>query len=136
MELHQQLAQVPLLADLPDKVRRRLADIGKRRQYGPDEAIIREGESGIAFYIVLSGSARVEQHGERIARLGPGAFFGELALLEEHARTASVIADEPTVCLGFTRWEFTALLDEHPQVAVPIMHELIRRIHKAEHHGA
>lgn len=135
MELHQQLAQVPLLAGLPDKVRRRLAEIGKRRQYGPDEPIIREGESGIAFYIVLSGSARVEQQGERIGELAAGDFFGELALLEEHARTASVIATEDTICLGFTRWEFTAMIDEHPQVAVPIMHVLIRRLHRREHHG-
>jgi CRP-like cAMP-binding protein len=136
VELHEQLAQVPLLASLPDKVRRRLADIGKRRQYAADEAIIREGESGIAFYIVLSGSARVEQHGDRIGELAAGDFFGELALLEEHPRTASVIANEETVCLGYTRWEFTALLDEHPEVAVPIMHVLIRRLHRREHHTA
>ncbi len=136
MELKEQLAQVPLLAGLPDKVRRRLAEIGKRRRYGRDETIVREGESGIAFYIVLSGSCRVEQRGERIGQLGAGDFFGELALIEDHARTATVIANEETECLGFTRWEFTALLDEHPQVAVPMMHVLIRRLHRREHHGA
>ena len=135
MELHEQLAQVPLMAGLPDKVRRRLADIGKRRRYGPDEPIVREGESGIAFYVVLSGSARVEQHGERIGELAAGDFFGELALIEEHPRSATVTANEETECLGFTRWEFTALIDEHPQVAVPIMHALIRRLHQREHHG-
>lgn len=136
MELKEQLAGVPLLAGLPDKVRRRLAEIGKRRRYTTDETIIREGESGVAFYIVLSGSARVEQRGERIGQLAPGDFFGELALIEEHARTATVIANEDTECLGFTRWEFTALVDEHPEVAVPIMHVLIRRLHRREHHGA
>ena len=135
MELHEQLAQVPLLAGLPAKVRRRLAEIGKRRRYAPGEAIIQEGVGGIAFYIVLSGRARVEQRGETIGEVGAGDFFGELALIEEHPRSASIIAEDETECLGFTRWEFTALLDEHPLVAVPIMHALIRRIHRREHHG-
>lgn len=135
MELKQQLAQVPLLADLPDKVRRRLAEIGKRRRYAAGETIIREGESGVAFYIVLSGAARVEQRGETIGQIAAGDFFGELALIEEHPRSATIVATEDTECLGFTRWEFTALLDEHPEVAVPMLHVLIRRLHRREHHG-
>lgn len=135
MELKQQLAQVPLLADLPDKVRRRLAEIGKRRRYAAGETIIREGESGVAFYIVLSGAARVEQRGETIGQIAGGDFFGELALIEEHPRSATIVATEDTECLGFTRWEFTALLDEHPEVAVPMLHVLIRRLHRREHHG-
>lgn len=136
MELKEQLASVPLLAGIPDKVRRRLAEIAKRRHYAPDEVIVREGESGVAFYIVLSGSARVEQHGQVIGQLAAGDFFGELALIEEEPRTATVIAVEETECLGWTRWEFTALLDEHPEIAVPIMHVLIKRLHRREHHGA
>lgn len=136
MELKQQLAQVPLLADLPDKVRKRLAEIGKRRRYPAGETIIREGESGVAFYIVLSGAARVEQRGETIGQVAAGDFFGELALIEEHPRSATIVAVEDTECLGFTRWEFTALLDEHPEVAVPMLHVLIRRLHRREHHGA
>ena len=135
MELAEQLGQVPLLAGLPDRVLRRLAEIGKRRRYAPGETVISEGESGVAFYVVLSGKVRVEQRGEAIGELGPGDFFGELALIEEHPRSATIVAVDETECLGFTRWEFTALLDEHPQIAVPMMHELIRRIHRREHHG-
>lgn len=136
MELQEQLAQVPLLADIPAKVRRRLAEIGKRRRYAPEETVIREGESGIAFYIILNGKVRVEQRGAPIGELGAGDFFGELGLIEEHARSATIVAMEDTECLGFTRWEFTALLDEHPEVAVPIMHVLIRRLHRQEHHAS
>ena len=135
MELHEQLASVPLLAGLPDRVRRRLAEIGKRRRYAAGDPIVQEGESGIAFYIVLNGSARVEQRGQAIGRVGAGEFFGELALIEDEPRTASVIADEETETLGFTRWEFTALLEEHPQVAVPMMNALIKRLHRRERHG-
>lgn len=136
MDLDQQLASVPLLAGLEPKVLRRLADIGKRRTYTADEVIVKEGTTGTALYIVLSGQARVERDDKAIAELGAGSFFGELALIEEHARTATVVAAAPTECLLFPAWEFTALLEEHPEVAVPIMRELIARTHRREHHGA
>ncbi|MGH2444727.1 MAG: cyclic nucleotide-binding domain-containing protein [Candidatus Limnocylindria bacterium] len=136
MELEQQLASVPLLAGLENRVRRRLAAIGKRRTYAADEAIVREGTTGTALYIVLSGKARVERDGGVVGSVGRDGFFGELALIEEHPRTATVIADEETECLLFPAWEFKALLEEHPEIAVPIMNALIARIHNRERHGA
>jgi CRP-like cAMP-binding protein len=136
VELEQQLASVPLLAGLDDRVRRRLAEVGKRRTYAADETIVREGSTGTALYIVLSGTARVEREGAAIGKLKAGDFFGELALIEEHPRSATVVAAESTECLLFPAWEFTALLNEHPEVAVPIMRALIGRLHRREHHGA
>ena len=136
MELEQQLASVPLLAGIEDRVRRRLAEIGKRRTYAADETIVKEGSTGTALYIVLKGRARVERAGEAIGQLSTGDFFGELALIEEHPRTATVVASEETDCLLFPAWEFTALLEEHPVIAVPIMRALIGRLHRREHHGA
>ncbi len=136
MELAQQLKTVPLLADLDDRVRRRLAEVGKRRTYGPDEAIVKEGSTGTALYIILSGRARVERGGSPIGELSPGDFFGELALIEEHPRSATVVAAADTDCLLFPAWEFTALLKEHPEIAVPIMRALIERLHRRELHGA
>jgi CRP-like cAMP-binding protein len=136
VDLDQQLASVPLLAGLEPKVRRRLAETGKRRTYQPDEVIVREGTTGTALYIVLSGRARVERDGKTIAELNTGDFFGELALIEEHPRSATVVASDQTDCLLFVAWEFTSLLEEHPEIAVPIMRELIHRTHRREHHGA
>ncbi len=136
MELEQQLASVPLLAGLNNRIRKRLAETGKRRTYAAGDDIVREGSSGTALYIVLSGDARVERGGERLGGVKAGDFFGELALIEEHPRSASVIADSETECLLFPAWEFTALLDEHPEIAVPIMRALIQRLHHREHHGA
>jgi CRP-like cAMP-binding protein len=136
VELAQQLASVPLLADLDDRVRRRLAEVGKRRTYDADDPIVKEGSTGTALYIILSGKARVERGGEAIGELGPGEFFGELALIEEHPRSATVVAVTETDCLLFPAWEFTALLKEHPEIAVPIMRALIGRLHRREHHGA
>ncbi len=138
MELEQQLAAVPLLAGLDRQTRRRLAENGKHRTYGPDEVIVREGTSGTALYIVLRGRARVERNvdgrAEPLGELKPGDFFGELSLIEEHPRTATVVAVDETECLLFSAWEFTALLEEHPQIAVPIMRALIARLHRREQH--
>ena len=136
MELEQQLASVPLLAGLNARIRRRLAETGKRRTYAADEEIVREGSTGTALYIVLSGTARVVRGGDALGEVGVGDFFGELALIEEHPRSASVIAATETECLLFPAWEFTALLEEHPEIAVPIMRALIARLHRREHHGA
>lgn len=136
MELAQQLASVPLLADLNDRVRRRLAEVGKRRTYAAGDPIVKEGSTGTALYIILSGRARVEREGAALGELSSGDFFGELALIEEEPRSATVVAVDDTDCLLFPAWEFTALLKEHPEIAVPIMRALIGRLHRREHHQA
>ena len=135
MELETQLASVPLLAGLDDRVRRRLAQIGKRRTYAADEAIVKEGSTGTALYVLLSGRVRVERAGSPVGELGVGDFFGELALIEEEPRSATVVAVDETECLLFPAWEFRALLEEQPQIAVAIMRALIERIHRQERHG-
>lgn len=137
MDLTEMLAGVPLLAELDHKTLERLARDGKRRTYAAGEAIISEDAPAAALYIILSGHASVERTADDaglVGQLGPGDFFGELALIEEHPRTATVRATEPTECVLFVAWEFTALLKEHPQVAVPIMYALIARTHRREHH--
>jgi len=136
VELEQQLASVPLLAGLDARIRRRLSETGKRRTYDAGAEIVKQGSTGTALYIVLSGTARVERDGEALGKLDAGDFFGELALIEEHPRSASVMADTETECLLFPAWEFTALLEEHPEIAVPIMRALIGRLHRREHHPA
>jgi len=136
VELEQQLASVPLLAGLEPRARHRLAEVGKRRTYAPGEEIVREGTTGTALYILLTGAARVEQDGQELGQLSAGDFFGELALIEEHPRSATVTASAETDCLLFPAWEFTALLEEHPEVAIPIMRALIKRLHRSEHHPA
>ncbi len=136
MELEAQLATVPLLAGLDKRVRRRLAEIGKRRTYAPGETIVKEGSVGTALYIVLRGNVRVERGGTTVGNLGAEDFFGELALIEDEPRSASVIAVDEADCLLFPAWEFRALLEEHPQIAMAIMRALIARLHRQERHGS
>jgi CRP-like cAMP-binding protein len=66
--------------------------------------------------------------------MGPGEFFGELALIEEHGRTATIRAETDLTCLVITAWEFRASLEEHPQMAIPMLNTIISRLHRREHH--
>ncbi len=136
MDLEQLLASVPLTAGLEGRVRKRLAGIGRVRAYPGGTTIVEEGATATALYIVVSGKARIVRGGETIGEVVRGDFFGELALIEEHPRSATVIADEDTECLLFPAWEFTALLAEHPELAVSIMRALIARLHKREQHAS
>ncbi len=136
MELQQTLANVPLFASLDKKTMKRLADQGKRRTYGSGEVIVHEDAPASALYIIVSGRVRVDrvsaEGGEPLTYLTPGDFFGELALIEDHPRSATVTAVDPTECVLYVAWEFTALLKENPAVAVPIMYALIERLHRHE----
>lgn len=137
MDVESALASTKLLSSLDRKTIKRLADQGKHRSYEAGEVIIREGAPASALYIILSGKVHFEvaEGGPApVATAGPGDFFGELALIEEHPRSATVIADEPTECILFVAWEFTALLKEFPEMAVPLMNALIARLHRREHH--
>ncbi len=138
MDLEATLASVPLLSALDRKTLQRLAEHAKVRTYEPGERIVTQDAPASALYVILSGRVSVERgHGdplERVGDLGPGDFFGELALIEEHPRTATVTAVDETRCILFVAWEFTALLKEYPQIAVPLLTELIRRTHRREHH--
>jgi CRP-like cAMP-binding protein len=138
VDLEAALAATPLLSGLDKRTLNRLAETAKLRTYEAGEAIVSQDAPASALYVILTGRARVER-GEHepatlVGELGPGDFFGELALIEEHARTATVRAAENTQCALFVAWEFTALLKEHPAIAVPIMNALIARIHRREHH--
>ena len=136
MDLEQTLASAPLLHELDPQIIKRLAEQGVRRVYAPGEWIIRQDAPASALYVILRGRARAVKDGDHDrtpSELYALDFFGELALIEDHPRTASVQAIEETECILFVAWEFTALLKEHPVMAVPIMNALIKRLHRREH---
>jgi CRP/FNR family transcriptional regulator len=138
VNLEEALAATPLLASVDRKTIKRLAAQGKHRAYEPGDAIVKEGSPASAFYIILTGRVHIERGDSsgRLGELGPGDFFGELALIEDHPRSATIIADEPTDCILFVAWEFTALLKENPQMAMVLLMAMIRVLHRREHHTA
>jgi CRP-like cAMP-binding protein len=91
------------------------------------KALTREGEIGHEFFVIESGTADVERGGERINQLGPGDFFGELALLEEDRRTATVTATSPMELVVMTRSDFRALDRSMPDVHAQVSAAIERR---------
>ena len=127
------LGNVPLFDGLAPKELAAVANAAKERRYDVGETIVGEGEGGVGFFVIAEGTARVEQRGERRATLGPGASFGEVALLDEGGRrTASVVAESPVRVFGLTSWQFTPLLEQHPQIAVKLAKLLARRLRETE----
>lgn len=127
---------IKLLSALSSKERAKILAYAKRQTYEPGDTVVREGDSGMHLYFVTEGHARVQQVGQSwIGRLEPGDFFGELALIEDHSRTATVVAEDALTCLLIPAWEFRALLKEHPILAVELLNALISRLHRREHHG-
>jgi CRP-like cAMP-binding protein len=106
------------------------------RQYSAGQPIVTQGQGGEGFFVIVSGKAeafRQRADGEKVGvnTFGPTDFFGELALLDDGLRTASVIAVEPTQCLALTRWDFLAALREDAEMSVIILQELAKRFRRA-----
>ena len=122
---------IPALFDaLPPKVRDQVLANAKRRTFRAGEDLVREGDSALNLFVVVSGHARIERaDAGAVGRFGPGDFFGEVALLDKTSRTATVVAEDDVTCYLIPAWEFRALLDEHPRMAIPMLHKLIDRLH-------
>jgi len=130
------LRKVPLFEDLDDRSIKAIANAVVEQSYEPGQEIVREGDTGVGAFVIRSGRCEVLQKrgGEpvRLGELGPGDFFGEMALLDEFPRSATVRAIEPTTCLGLTRWHFRGILESHPQIALGILPVLTKRLRNAE----
>ena len=130
------LSKAPLFQGLKKRQLERLARRFVEREYAADAAIVTQGQGGEGFFIVVSGKAdaiRERLDGTKVVvnTFGPSDYFGELALLDDGPRTASVIAVEPTQCLVLTRWDFFGALKEDVDTAISILKELARRFRLA-----
>ena len=113
-----ELKSVRLFAGLNQRQLRQLARLVKERSYRPGVTIVEEGTmSGVGFFIVAEGEAAVSVDGEEVARIGPGGHFGELALINEDARTASVTAVTLLRCHVIAFWDFRKFARDNPDVA-------------------
>jgi CRP/FNR family transcriptional regulator, cyclic AMP receptor protein len=126
------LRKVPLFAELGDRELKRLAEHFKERMFPEGSAVTTEGATGIGFFIIGDGSATVSIGGEERTTLGPGDFFGEIALVDEGTRSATIVAATDLLCYGLTAWEFRPFVEEHPQVAWPMLKTLARRLREAQ----
>jgi CRP-like cAMP-binding protein len=126
------LRKVSLFADLDNRDLERLANEFKERTFPVGAAVVSEGASGAAFFVIAEGQARVTVQGDERGRLGPGDHFGEIALLDEGVRSATVTAETELRCYGLTPWDFRPFVEEHPQVAWKLLQVLARRLRTSQ----
>jgi CRP/FNR family transcriptional regulator, cyclic AMP receptor protein len=126
------LQQVPLFAACSRKdlqlVARRAEDV----RVPAGKTLVEEGETGHEFFVILDGTARVTRQGRKIANLGPGAAFGELALLEKAPRNATVVADSDMELVVLGQREFAGLIDEVPGFARKLLAGMAHRLREAD----
>jgi len=120
-----ELRRVRLFAGLNQRQVRQLARIAKVREYPPGVTVVAQGMmSGVSFFVVAEGEGAVSVDGEEVARIGPGDHFGELALITEDARTATVTAVTRLRCHVISFWEFRRFARENPDVSWKLLQHL------------
>jgi phosphoenolpyruvate synthase/pyruvate phosphate dikinase len=127
--------QIPLFAGLAPEQVEEVARLFKERSFSAGQIVIREGSGGAAFFLIDSGEAIVSVRGEERARLGPGHAFGELAMIDEGTRSATVTAATELVCWGLTYWDFRPLVEQNGAIGWNLLQTLAKRLRMAEQTG-
>jgi CRP-like cAMP-binding protein len=123
---------IPVFADLDDASANRLADDFIERQFAPGDVIAAEGETGLNFFVVESGEASVTVGGSEVRRLVAGDSFGEVALVDKSARSATVTAVSDMRCHGLPVWSFRSFAQTHPDVMWKLLELLADRLREAQ----
>ncbi|HEU4450737.1 MAG TPA: Crp/Fnr family transcriptional regulator [Gaiellaceae bacterium] len=126
------LRQVPLFSGLDQKTLESLSGQMHERRFPEGSEVTREGSTGAGFFVISEGDADVTVGGEHRATIGPGDFFGEIALIDPGVRSASIVAATDLLCYGLTPWEFRPFVEEHPQVAWALLEALARRLREVQ----
>ena len=126
------LQQVTLFAACSRKDLQTLSHRSEDRWVPAGTTIVKEGDDGNEFFVILDGTAQVSRQGRKIATLGPGNGFGELALLESARRNATVVADTDMELVVLGEHEFEGLLDEAPGFARKMLAATAHRLHEAD----
>jgi CRP/FNR family cyclic AMP-dependent transcriptional regulator len=129
-------ANAELFRDLTPEELANLERVAHSRHYDAGATILREGQGGIAFFVITAGKVSVTRTGNdgqqhEIRTIGPGGAFGEMALFTDRPRAATITAVEPTDCLALHRLEFLDELRRHPEVALRLLNSLAIRLDEA-----
>ena len=120
------LQHVPLFADMKSKELKRLSQAMVEKRAEPGQTITEEGKQGVGFFVIESGTARVTVNGEEKRTLGPGDYFGEIALISDVPRTATVTAETPLRCWGLAPWDFRPLVENNATVAWKLLDSIAK----------
>src|SRR5713226_1532072 len=132
------LKRVDLFSGLEKKDLQALASTCQERKYSAGTTLIKQGDTGVGLYVITSGKVRITQAKhpdkaeEELRTAGPGEVLGEMALLDDLPRSATVTAVEDVTALLLPIWDFRATLQSHPEIALKLLSVLSRRLRKAE----
>lgn len=126
------LARVPIFEScLPEEIASIVA-VAQQHSYAPGQIIVTQGTPGQAFYLITAGRVAIERDGLPLGAFGPGDFFGEMSLLDNAPRSATIRAIDETHCLMLSSWDFKALLERTPAIAIRLLEVLSRRLRVAD----
>jgi CRP-like cAMP-binding protein len=123
---------VPLFVGLEPRELERLSSSFKERTFEGGNTVATEGEGGAGFFVIEDGEAVVTVHGEERGRLGPGDYFGDIALIDQGARSATIVAESNLRCYGLTFWDFRPLVESDARIAWPLLQAMAKRLRAAE----
>jgi len=132
------LARVDLFSGLDKKDIQLLSKSCQERKYSAGSTLISQGDTGVGLYVITNGTVRITQANnpdrpeEELGTTGPGSVLGEMALLDDLPRSATVTAIDDVTALLLPVWEFRTTLQSHPDIALKLLAVLSRRLRKAE----
>jgi CRP-like cAMP-binding protein len=129
------LGRLPLFEGISSESMARLAEVAGAQEFAAGDYIVRQGQVGTGLYVIIEGAAAVVRGTDEVSQLAAGDFFGELAVIDQMPRSASVRAETPTRCLAIASWDLLKLLDEDRALSRNLINGLVARLRAAgEHH--
>jgi CRP-like cAMP-binding protein len=130
------LKRTPLLSELGRKEIEEVGRLVDEIDVPAGKVLMREGDTGSEFFVLVNGTVGIERGGKRIRTLEPGAFFGEIALLSEAPRSATATSEGPATLLVLGHREFHSLMDQYPSIRTCVLEALAKRIRALEPEAA
>lgn len=122
------LKKVPLFADLDGKELEQISASMRERRFAAGDTVTQEGAGGAGFFVVESGEADVSVDGASRGKIGPGDYFGEIALLTGSDRTATITANSAMLCYGMTPWDFRPLVESNSAIAWKLLTAMAEKL--------
>lgn len=127
------LGSTDLFRSLNRRALKKVAGSMKTTHHAAGKSLTTQGKEGIAFHLILEGTATVSVDGHAGHQVGKGDYFGEISMIDGEPRSATVTADTPLTTVALTAWDFRPLLDEEPTLAKGLLLAMCERLRKSEH---
>lgn len=125
------IARVPIFGSCTADEIKAITGVAQESHFEPGQIIVTQGTPGQAFYLVLAGRVEILRDNKSLGAFGPGDFFGEMSLLDQAPRSATIRAIDATDCIMLSSWDFKSLLEHYPSIAVKLLEVLSRRLRVA-----